>query len=143
MARVGQRLERVGESVALPDLLGGHGVERLPRHALAELGAHPLLEGLAAEHRRALRGPVGQIIALVEHRLVASLDGRLVAGHPLEDRRERFRLVDGHVARLAALLDFLRAHAERRDSEYDYTCSSRSEEHTSELQSLAYLVCRL
>src|SRR5687767_15771667 len=54
-------------------------------------------------------------------------------GEPLADRRRGARGGDVGTARR-------RAHAEARRQDHE---GERSEEHTSELQSLAYLVCRL
>src|SRR5205823_9013344 len=56
-------------------------------------------------------------------------------GHQLPLREIAHRAEDDHRARVGAIA--LRANATQRDAR------PRSEEHTSELQSLAYLVCRL
>src|SRR2546425_4584826 len=49
----------------------------------------------------------------------------------------------GEIARIVALRDGDLAHRERHLGDCDVDDRLRSEEHTSELQSLAYLVCRL
>src|SRR2546425_9451657 len=55
------------------------------------------------------------------------------------DQQERVEPGERHVENRAGLRP-LRRHAEAK---HDVRADQRSEEHTSELQSLAYLVCRL
>jgi len=84
MVRVRQRQEARGERVGSSDLLGAHRGEAVPRHAGGQLHAHAVLHGFAARHRHPRRGPVGQVVALLQQLLVFRGDAGfrgLHAGH--------------------------------------------------------------
>jgi hypothetical protein len=123
---MGQRLEGVRENVPLANLLRVHPRQRRPGHAAFELRPHALLQGLTAEHRGVLRRPIGQVVALRQHILVALLYFGLVGLHSLHHRGEALSvLVHRHVARVASLLDplcldVLRNGAERHNGETEH-----------------------
>jgi hypothetical protein len=100
MVGVGQGQEPEGKGVAGADLLRGHPVERVPRHAGGQPGPHPVLHGLAPEHLGVARA-VRQVVPLGEQGVVLLLKRGPGGSHPLPDGLEG--LLDDHrrEARLA------------------------------------------
>src|SRR5205823_11186305 len=92
---------------------------------------------LLAEHpdRGALADDLGPLLEARAERRVLALEPGVLEGAADRDQDllERQRLLDEVVG----------AQTRRLDGRLDRAVAGRSEEHTSELQSLAYLVCRL
>src|SRR3989441_4726145 len=112
--------------------------------------------GLEAAQAR-LRGSIESELAEAQDRAAGGLNEHLsglisqlreeMAGHVTAVRESAAGAVAESEQRMAAIRDALQEHSQRLEAVLARASETsgqlRSEEHTSELQSLAYLVCRL
>ena len=100
MIGVRQRKEARGEKILILDLFGTQHGEFFPRHALREVDAHALLNGLAARHCDVLRRTVAEVVALFQQRHLTLHHVGFRRRHSAHDAGERFTNIHRKVARL-------------------------------------------
>src|ERR1035441_3415235 len=102
------------------------------------------LELLVAKLKRAHFGPKSEKAPVNQEQLLLSLSGCVIeAQPPVQD--EQLQVSEDKSARVPRKSRALPAHLRREVRTHlpEHTKCPRSEEHTSELQSLRHLVCRL